>query len=225
MPDTAASTESASSAAVRPWTRGAVAWVGVVMVLAVVVYWPALQVRYFADDYIQIAKLEGLLGPHHPAGLYSFFADNPAEILAHRARGSLPWWTVDDFRFVHVRPLASLLLELDHAIAPRAAWLHHLHSMGWLLAMLGTLALVLRRSTTPAIAAGALLIFALDETLAWTVAWVANRCAMITATFVFGALAVHMKRRDNPSPRWWWAELVCWLVALSAGEYAVRGLA
>jgi len=197
----------------------------VIAAVAVAVVWPALQVGYFADDYLQVAKLEGQFGPHSPLGLYSFFAEDPAGTAAHIERGSLPWWTVENFRFVHLRPLASLLLELDHWVAPRGAWLHHLHSMVWLVAMLLAAGAVLRRSTSLVIAGLALAAFSVDESLAWTVAWLANRCALVAATFVFGALAVHMQRESNPSPKLWWLELGLWMLALAAGEYAVCGMA
>lgn len=206
-------------------SRAALGWLLLVVVVAIVVYWPAMSVRYFADDYIQIAKLEGYFGDHSAAGLYTFFAEDPAGVAEHIARGSLPWWTVEDFRFVHLRPLASLLIELDHAIAPRGAYLHHLHSMGWMVAMLVAAFVMLRRAATPWIAGAALLLFSLDEALAWNVAWIANRCALITATFVFAALSVHLRRVEEDRRSLAGIELVCWALAFAAGEYAVCGLA
>lgn len=207
-----------SSRAMLVWTLGVIA-------VAVAVYWPALEVRYFADDYLQIAKVEGQLGPHAPWELYSFFVDDPAAVAEHIERGSLPWWTVDDFRFVHVRPLASLLIELDHTLSPRGARLAHLHSLGWLALCLTAAAALLRRITSPAIAAVALLLFAVDQSVAWTVAWIANRCALVTATFVFVALVVHLRRVQRDSPRLTVLEFSAWALAFSAGEYAACGLA
>lgn len=206
-----------------PWA--ATAWLGFVVLVAAVLYAPALDVGYLADDVYQIALLEGVAGSRAPWALYSLYPLDPAGTAEHVARGSLPWWTVPDFRFVQVRPLSSLLLALDHAVWPRAATVHHVHSMLWLGGTLVAAHVLLRRATTPWIAATALLAYAVDETFGWTVAWLANRCAMVSATFAFAALAVHLRSVHEPSGRRRLVELSLWLLAFAAGEYALCGAA
>lgn len=208
------------SASRRAWL-----WTIAVVLVATGLYWPALDVGFLADDVYQIALLDGRVDPRAPWELYSLYPEDPAATAAHRARGSLPWWTVPDFRFVQVRPLSSLLLALDHALAPRDAVVHHLHSMAWLAATLVTAHLVLRRITTPWIAALALLVYAIDETFGWTLAWLANRCAMVSATFAFAALALHLRPMGAPRRRLFGLELLLWALALAAGEYALCGVA
>ena len=97
----------------RSSSRRAWAWLGFVVLVAVVVYWPAVHAGFLADDVYQIALVDGLLGPRSPWSLYTLFPADPQDIAAHVERGSLPWWTSPDFRFVQVRPLSSLLLALE----------------------------------------------------------------------------------------------------------------
>ncbi|MCA9707559.1 MAG: hypothetical protein KDK70_17030, partial [Myxococcales bacterium] len=205
--------------------RRAWAWTAAVIATALVLYWPATGVGFLADDVYQIALLEGVAGHRAPWALYSLYPRDPAATAAHLADGSLPWWTVPEFRFVQVRPLSSLLLYLDHALWPRGAFVHHLHSLAWLAATLAAAHLVLRRATSGAIAALALLVYAIDETFGWTAAWLANRCALVSATFAFTALAVHLRRVEHPSRRAFGLELLLWALAFAAGEYALCGAA
>lgn len=206
-------------------SRHAGVWTAAVIVVAMVLYWPAIDVGFLADDVYQIALFEGIAGPRAPWELYTLYPLDPEATTAHMARGSLPWWTVSDFRFVQVRPLSSLLLALDHALAPRDAVVHHLHSLLWLAAALTAAHVALRRSTTGWIAGLAVLVYAVDETFGWTVSWLANRCAMVSATFAFAALAVHLRSVTHPSRRGTAIEALAWALAFAAGEYALCGAA
>lgn len=203
------------------------AWTAFVIVVALGLYWPAIHVGFLADDVYQIALLDGVAGQRGPLGLYSLYPENAAATAEHVRRGSLPWWTVEAFRFVQVRPLSSLLLWLDHALAPKQPLVHHLHSLAWLAAALLAAHALLRRATTPAIAGVALLVYAIDETFGWTTAWLANRCAMVSAAFAFAALAVHLRRAEGgaASRRTAWLEAGLWGLSFAAGEYALCGAA
>lgn len=205
--------------------RGALVSTAIVIVAAIIVYAPALWTGYLADDVYQIALFDGVAGHRPPWALYSLFELDPAATSAHMQRGSLPWWTSIDFRFVQLRPLSSLLLALDHTVAHHNAFVHHLHSMAWLVGTLVAAHMVLRRATTPMIAAAALAVFAIDESLGWTVAWLANRCTLVAATFAFLALALHLARHKHDGPPRHAAEFLLWLLAFAAGEYALCGMA
>lgn len=207
------------------------AFAALVVVLALGLYWPAIEVGFLADDVYQVALVDGVAGERSPLGLYSLYPAGAEGVAEHVRRGSLPWWTVPEFRFVQVRPLSSLLLWVDHALWPRDGVVHHLHSLAWLAAALLAAHALLRRATTPAIAAVALVVYAVDETFGWTTAWLANRCAMVAAAFAFGALAVHVRRaaghaRGEPRrARDAWLEGGLWGLAFAAGEYALCGMA
>ena len=175
-----------------------------------------------------IALVDGVAGERGALGLYSLYPEGAAGVAEHVRRGSLPWWTVEEFRFVQVRPLSSLLLWVDHAVWPKDGVVHHLHSLGWLAAALLAAYGLLRRVTTPVIAGVSLLVYAVDETFGWTTAWLANRCAMVAAAFSFGALAVHLRRAsggEQSGTRDAWLEGALWGLAFAAGEYALCGMA
>lgn len=205
-------------------------WVafGAIALVCFVLYAPGLDAGYLADDLFQISMLEQRMGSYSIAHLYAFAPGDAATNAAHVQRGSLPWWTHPEFRFVMVRPLSSLLLSFDHFVAPRQAFVHHLHSALWFLAVVGTGYALLRRVLGPWIAVVAIASFAVDETMTWMIAWLANRCALVCTVFAFTALWVHIRSARDPEAfrgRGRWLELVLWLGAFAGGEYAVGGVA
>ncbi len=198
-------------------------WFGAIVAAAVVFYLPALSLGPLADDLFQLAYVDGLFGPKSPLGLYFFALEDPENtaMLAHK--GALPWWTVPHFRFAHLRPLSSALVWFDMAVLPRNSPWPHVHSLLWMTALLGAVARVLIDLVGRRLALLALLAFAVDEPLSWTVGWLANRCAMISATFGLLALSVHIRRRRAARPiRGAVAiEGALWITAFAAGEYAI----
>ena len=190
-----------------------------IAIVCLALYLPGLDAGYLADDLFQISMLEGRMGSYSVAHLYAFAPGDVASNAAHVQRGSLPWWTHPEFRFVMVRPLSSLLLALDHLLFPRQAFAHHLHSAVWFAAVLGSGYALLRRLVGPWIAVIAIGSFAVDETMTWMVAWLANRCAMVCTVFAFTALWVHIRTaRDGTAFRGKgrWLELLLWLGAFWA---------
>jgi hypothetical protein len=204
-------------------------WPAAIIAIALVLYWPALDARFLADDLFQISMVDGIFPYHPPFSLYFFALDDPANTFAHMERGTLPWWTVPHFRFAHLRPLSSLLLDFDYRVLPRNSPWHHVHSLLWLVATLVAYQVWLRRIVPVPIAVIALLTIAWDEPLAWTVTWLANRCAMVSTTFVAFAMAIHLRRREAGTGDAWHGrdarlELILWGLAFAAGEYAASGL-
>lgn len=203
-------------------------WGVVVLVAlaAVVVYLPALWAGFLADDLFQISLLEGFFGPSSPLDLYTFGDADPENTARHVTRGTLPWWTLPQWRFSMLRPLSSLLLAFDHRVFPRQPVVHHVHGMLWMLACVVTAAWLFRSVGGRLFAAVAVLVYAIDESFAWTVAWLANRCSMVSAAFVLLALAAHVRRRRETSGdlRLWSLELGAWSLAFAGGEYALSGL-
>lgn len=190
---------------------------------AVLFYLPALSLGPLADDLFQLAYVDGLLGPKSPFGLYFFALEDPEHTAMLAEKGTLPWWTVPHFRFAHLRPLSSVLVWFDLAVLPRDSIWPHVHSLSWMVALLAAVARVLVDLVGRRLALVALLAFTIDEPLAWTVGWLANRCAIVSATFGWLALSVHIRRRRSPvaAPRLVLAESILWLAAFAAGEYAI----
>lgn len=222
------------------WLR--LAWLGLVLVIAAIVYARGLALGYIADDFWQLAAVEGRFGPHRdPLSNYTFVFERAATVQAHRQRGSLPWWTTDDWHFGMLRPLSSLTLEVDYRLFPRRPLLSHLHSYLWFAAMLVAAERFMRRvfvlhrvanDRPPAafwVPALALVCFAIDESQGYTLMWIANRCALVSATFALLAIDAHLEagasddedaRRAARRREWLW-----WALAFAGGEYATCGAA
>lgn len=198
-------------------------WLAAILTVAVIFYWPALSLDLLADDLFQLAYVDGLLGPKSPFGLYFFALEDPEATAAMTHKGMLPWWTVPHFRFAHLRPLSSVLVWFDLAVLPRDSAWPHVHSMLWLLALLAATGRALVDLLGRRLALLALLAFAIDEPLAWTVGWLANRCAMVSALFGLLALSVHIRRRRRATPHRGATaiEMGLWLAAFAAGEYTI----
>lgn len=199
-----------------------------IAVVCGVLYFPGLDAGFLADDLFQISMLERRMGSYSIAHLYAFAPGDAATNAAHVQRGSLPWWTHPQFRFVMVRPLSSLLLAFDHFAFPRQPFAHHVHSAVWFVGVLSTGYILLRRLLGSWIATVAIGAFAVDETMTWMVAWLANRCALVCTVFAFTALWVHIRSARDPEAfrgRGALLELLLWLCAFAGGEYAVGGVA
>lgn len=198
-------------------------WFAAIALAALVFYFPAVFLGPLADDLFQLAYVDGHFGPKSPLGLYFFALEDPEATAALAHKGALPWWTVPHFRFAHFRPLSSLLVWFDFAVLPRDSPWPHVHSLAWMVALLAATSRVLVDVLGRRLALLALLAFAVDEPLSWTVGWLANRCAVISAVFGLLALSIHIRRRRAPTPSRHASllELGAWLLAFAAGEYAI----
>lgn len=201
-------------------------WIAAIVAVGVLLHVQALWIGYAGDDYVHLAMLDGVYpGARNPAELFIFFGQDPGELAEHVAFGTAPWWTVDEFYGGVLRPLASVLIWFDHAVAPGSATFAHAHSLVWWAATIAAAGLFLRRILPPWVAALALAIFAADDALILPIAWLANRAVLISASFSCVALWSHVRWRQvdwGPGP---WVELGAWALAFAAGEYAISGAA
>ncbi|PRP91408.1 hypothetical protein ENSA5_55250 [Enhygromyxa salina] len=191
-----------------------------------------LDVGLMSDDFAQHGMLAGLYPGegYAPFDLYAFFRDDPELLAAQAEAGTVPWWTAPGLHGTVMRPLSSALLTLDHALAPHAARLWHAHSLLWLAAMVVSAGLALRRLLPPSIAALALVLLACEAGVATPLAWLANRCVLVSVSFGFLALWAHVSWRelevDSPRRRRWIAaEVGLAALALAAGEYGLACVA
>ncbi len=221
----AARAQLGSTSALRPYALWL--WTLVVALAVSGLYATCLGLDYAADDFWQIATLEGLMrddiAPHR---LYAFSEGDPQQTAAHIRRGTLPWWTISDWKFAMVRPLSSVTIALDHWIAPRAVWLHHVHSLAWVWLVIAAAALWLREFTSPWVAGVAVALFAVDDSVGIALSWIANRCAFVSMAFALLALAINVRRArsQTPSRRAAVFEALAWILAFSGGEYAMCGV-
>jgi hypothetical protein len=196
-----------------------------VIALACCLRWPGLQTELHTDDYVQAAMLESAFpGTRSALSLYDFGGRDAADRQRLRDFGWFPWWSSSDLRLAMFRPLSSALVAADHAFGrfePRVA---HLHSLIWFVALLGSVAILLRALMPPAAAVLALAFYAAEPGLSIPFAWLPNRCALAGATF--GVLGVHAylcwRRRGA---RWGAIAAPCaFFVAALAGEYGLTAI-
>lgn len=211
------------------------ALIAAIAVLAAIVRHRALDLGLMSDDFAQYGMLRGLYpGEHYaPFDLYAFFRDDPALRAAHVEAGTIPWWTTPELHGTVLRPLASALRTLDHALwpaqSPAGLRLAHLHSLVWLALLIAAAGLALVRALPRSIALLAVALIACGAGYATPLGWLANRCSLISATFVCLAVWAHLGWRGPPPPssvaarprRWQIIEITCVVLALAAGEYGL----
>lgn len=182
-----------------------------------ILYAPVLFLQFYADDFLHLAIFAGntpLPANNHysPFGLFSFLDGDNARFAAVRDLSMVPWWTTEAFQFSFWRPISEWTHYLDYTIAGKdSAHVAHLQSLLWYFLLLTLLYFLYRvvnqhqevtsrtlktqakgKLVNPVWAAGlAFLIYALDNSHAFTVAWIANRNSIIATSFGIMALLSH----------------------------------
>jgi hypothetical protein len=146
--------------------------------------------------------------------LFAFFNGDPERLQQLKDLGLIPWWTGDGIKGAFWRPLTSLTHWLDYRLWPDTPALMHAQSILWYgLLVLVTALLYRRLAPTAALAGLAALLFACDDTHGTPVGWLANRNALMAATFGVLALIAHDRYRRDRSK----LALLGAFVALAAG--------
>jgi len=187
---------------------------------------PALDAFLLADDYDHLAMQQGVY-PVARSRLDRFrFADSdPDERRALLASGRLPWWTHEDLQLSVLRPLPSLLVELDHFLWGSESRPRHLHNLLWWAAFVVAAAGLFRCLLPAPAAAFATLLFALEEGHSLPLVWTANRSAFIAGALSVAALQLHIRKRRAGAPHGHRVSWLLWALSLSAGEHALGGFA
>jgi hypothetical protein len=204
-----------------PRARGLIVLVGVLLVA------PSLSNVPITDDHFQalhwMAHSPIPEIPHSHFDLFTF--GRPGEFNERLMdRGILlPWWTDREYLVSFFRPLSALTHDLDGWIWPRSPAMAHVQTIGWYLALLAVLTRLYQRLVEPAWVAGlALVLYVVDDTHGDTLSWIANRHAVITATFGLLALLAHDRWRRGGRSVWRaWPGPVFFAVGLLAGEGAI----
>lgn len=198
-------------------------WPALAIALALAL--PTLWVGRVGEDTYQLLATEGVSSPFL-GGFRRFdafvFANGQADQLAAvRQAGSMPYWTRLDFKVAFWRPLSSALMVVDRALFGRSAPLAHAHSVLWSLALVAVVGALFRKLFSAPLAAFALLLFSLDDARAIPTAWLANRNALVAATFAVLAVAGHLLWRERGDRKALFGSLAAALVALHGGEAAL----
>ncbi len=199
-------------------------WPWFAALLSALLMLPSLDVGFQLDDFPQRLIWLGLTEIRiHPLDAFASVDGSAATNATFRDLGFTPWWAPDDLKFAFCRPLSAATHQLDFLLWPDRPAVMHLQSLAWLAAMVFAGALVYRRifrgdSGFPGWAAGlAVLLFAVDNSHALPAAWLANRNALLGATFGLFALVAHDRwRRDGWRPGAWVAPVLLALGLLSA---------
>lgn len=206
----------------RSRSRAFAAGVVAIAVLGLAVRPHALLFGFAADDYAQLAMIRGLYPVERaPLDLFTFSDGSPAEAQRLMQTGFYPWYAHPGLRLSMLRPFASALMWLDHALFGLEAVGYHLHSALWWLALVAALAWVLRRWLHPAGVLAALVFFVLDETHGVMLGWIANRNAIMSAAFCVVGLGGYLDWREHRRRAGAMLALGSFLLALAAGEYAL----
>ena len=173
-----------------------------VAVLAILVSLPSVRSGWFLDDlwhrmgYAHADALgesaSELTSMRGPMRAYTFLDGSPER--AHRLmdRGLLPWWANDRAKISFWRPLSALALQLDYALFPQRPELMHAQSIAWFVVLAVLAAIFFRDIMGLGWPAGlAAVLYVIDDAHAISVAWLANRHAIIAAAFAVASLIAY----------------------------------
>jgi len=208
----------------REGRRAPAFWFRVMFGLGLLCSLPALAAGFYADDYLQLAKLES--AGSAPARLTSLFAFAPGGAATRDliATGVAPWWTTPMLKIQFFRPLSAALMVVDHALFGLHPLGYHVHSLLWWLLWLGGTALLFRRLLSPGLATLAFALFAIDDAHWLPIAWIAARNATVAMTLVVWGLVAYLRFREDDWRPGAWLGFTAWALALLAGEVALSGL-
>ncbi|HEY4393352.1 MAG TPA: hypothetical protein VGP64_04795 [Polyangia bacterium] len=156
---------------------------------------PSLRAGFFADDYLQIAQLEGWsANPVGPLDLYSFVPRDRTRLAALLDRGA-PYFAAPNLELRFLRPLSSALMALDHALFGRRPVPYHVHTLLWYAALLALVGALYRRAAPRSLWLLAFLIFCLDDGHGLSVTFIAARNAVVSCVLVWLGLGAHLRWR------------------------------
>jgi hypothetical protein len=159
---------------VPPWLR--LPWVQGLLLCAITAaaYAGVLQAGFVFDDYALVVYNEGIRDLGQAGG---FFTQDLWQGAAEVTSG-------------YYRPLMTLSLALDWAIAGEAAGLYHLHSLLWHLLAVWALHRLLLGLSGPLPALVGAALFALHPLQSEAVVWVAARNDLMAAALLLGSLVL-----------------------------------
>ncbi len=199
-------------------------WIGIVLIVAILLYAPFLFSGFFQDDYgfrLQFApdiyekyNLPAEVMQNGPLNLYGFSWDSSARFSIEQEHGFAPWWASDQIKTNFFRPLSSLMLALDFSLWPDTPLLMHIHSLLW-FCLLIVLAYRLYRSVSgsTAVAGLSILLLVVDDVFTGPAGWISNRHAVVAMVFV--VLCVWLYHQGVSKQKWPYVAGACGVYALA----------
>lgn len=166
---------------------------------------PSVLSGYVQDDHVfRQNSLQTTIYPRRAAWDYFHWQASAAEIAQYRERGiqQVTWWTPDTARSRFLRPLSSLLAAFEYSTFGQAPWLMHVdRALLYALIVFLAVKLLTRFSSSAAAGGIACLLFAIDDSHAYSSGWIASGNTLLTALFGLLALLMHDRwRRDHWLP-------------------------
>ncbi|HEY0880736.1 MAG TPA: hypothetical protein VGD87_04355, partial [Archangium sp.] len=182
----------------------------------------------FADDYYhQLLMDRSPAVTGSPWQLFTFATGEWSYLEPMVTSGPFAWWSLEELRFIFLRPTSVASALLDHALFGRQYVFHHLHSAAWYVALVAVVVAFFRqafRSTVAAVSVAALL-FAVDDAHAMVAGWIANRNALIATLFALLGVMAHVRWREQGWRVGLPVSLGAVALGLSAGESALGAVA
>jgi hypothetical protein len=202
-----------------PLTGRSLPWLAALLAIAFTL--PALGAGWILDDHYHRTVLKGtsrfrdLLGP--PWEMFRFFRGDPLRTRRVMDIGLFPWWTYPGLKAEFLQTVTVLTHRLDYQLWPDSPVLMHAHSLIWYGVLVAVVAVLYRRMFGRTWQAGlAAVLFALDDAHGTPAGWLANRNALVTATFGVAAIIFHDRSRRGGRPK----EMVLALLFLAASLWS-----
>lgn len=198
-----------------------------IVILGIILTLPALFSGLFADDFVHFGLINNgsnIVQPNNLSlfDLFTFIDNSPERRLQLFGLGLTPWWVSEKFSLIFFRPLSEITHYIDYHFFKTNALLSHLHSLLWYSLLLIALNKFYRLFTiTPVIAALSLLLFVSDATHGFTLAWLANRNAIIAACFTLFAVLQHHQFRTGNGYQHFFLSLICIICSFLAAETGI----
>ena len=198
----------------------------VALAVAVLLSLPALMGGLQVDDFFQRAKflkLEPYYDGRSPyLSMFEWVMPDRASDPALINRGMYPWDASPLVKIGFFRPLSVAAARLDYALWPDNFVLQHLHSLLWYALAVLIVGRIYYRLPGPRVVAGlALLMFAVADSHAIPVEWLANRNSLLALVWAGLGLLFHLEWRQTHSLFHLFAALVGLTLGLFCGEAAL----
>lgn len=204
-----------------PIAPALIAVVGILLLL------PSLFAGFFGDDYNFYALIFNKDNQHILTNnlslhdLFTFLTGDTPRTQTLIDYGLIPWWIDKDMKAVFFRPLSEITHLFDFYFLQKP-WLMHFHNLCWYgLLLWAVFRLYSTFTNIRPVAILGFLFFAVDATHAFTVAWIANRNAVMASFFIVIALIYHHKFRQEKQIRHQLFSLLFILLGLLSGEIAL----
>jgi hypothetical protein len=188
--------------------------------LAFVMSLPSLGLGFQLDDRTYLRLFA------HGRSPAELLHEAPTQLAQEKALGVFAWWSGPNFTIHFLRPLSSFSHWLEYRLWPDTAWAMHLSNCV-LYALLVACAACIYQALLPSLAAAGLaaLMFAVDDSHAQSVGWIASRHTILGSLFGLLALLLHVRARKHASGTLRIASVVCTALTLLTAEFGVAALA